>query len=81
MPAVGVSQVVLLVSVAFWTWLWGPLGLLMASPLTVCVVVLGKHVSGLAFVGLLMDDTAALAPEAAFSLISHPARRRKRRIW
>ena len=49
--AVGVSQVVLLVSVAFWTWLWGPLGLLMASPLTVCLVVVGKHVPGLAFVG------------------------------
>jgi predicted PurR-regulated permease PerM len=64
--AVGVSQVVLLVSVAFWTWLWGPLGLLMASPLTVCVVVLGKHVPGLAFVGLLMDDTAALAAEYGF---------------
>jgi predicted PurR-regulated permease PerM len=64
--AVGVSQVVLLVSVTFWTWLWGPLGLLMASPLTVCLVVLGKHVPGLAFVGLLMDDTAALAPEYGF---------------
>jgi predicted PurR-regulated permease PerM len=64
--AVGVSQVVLLVSVAFWTWLWGPLGLLMASPLTVCLVVLGKHVPGLAFVGLLMDDTPALAPEYGF---------------
>ena len=64
--ALGVSQVVLLVSVAFWTWLWGPLGLLMASPLTVCLVVLGKHVPGLAFVGLLMDDTPALAPEYGF---------------
>ena len=64
--AVGVSQVVLLVSVAFWTWLWGPLGLLMASPLTVCLVVLGKHVPGLAFVGMLMTDTAALAPEYGF---------------
>ncbi len=64
--AVGVSQVALLVSVAFWTWLWGPLGLLMASPLTVCLVVLGKHVPGLAFVGLLMDDTAALAPEYGY---------------
>ena len=41
------SQVALLVSVAFWTWLWGPLGLLLATPLTVCVVVLGKHVPGL----------------------------------
>lgn len=64
--AVGVSQVVLLVSVAFWTWLWGPLGLLMASPLTVCLVVLGKHVPGLEFVGLLMDDTPALAPEYGY---------------
>ena len=64
--AVGVSQVVLLVSVAFWTWLWGPLGLLMASPLTVCLVVLGKHVPGLAFVGMLMDDTPALAPEYGY---------------
>jgi predicted PurR-regulated permease PerM len=43
--AAGVSQVALLVSVAFWTWLWGPLGLLMASPLTVCLVVIGKHPS------------------------------------
>ncbi len=64
--AVGVSQVVLLVSVAFWTWLWGPLGLLMAAPLTVCLVVLGKHVPGLAFVGMLMDDTPALAPDNGF---------------
>jgi predicted PurR-regulated permease PerM len=64
--AVGVSQVVLLVSVAFWAWLWGPLGLLMASPLTVCLVVLGKHVPGLEFVGLLMADTPALAPEYGF---------------
>src|SRR4030095_9774401 len=45
---------------------WGPLGLLMASPLTVCLVVLGKHVPGLAFVGILMDDTRALAPEYGF---------------
>jgi len=59
--AAGVSQVALLVSVAFWTWLWGPLGLLMATPLTVCLVVVGKHVPGLEFVGTLMADTPALA--------------------
>jgi predicted PurR-regulated permease PerM len=64
--AAGVSQVALLVSVAFWTWLWGPLGLLMATPLTVCLVVLGKHVPGLRFVGILMADTPALAPEFAY---------------
>jgi predicted PurR-regulated permease PerM len=64
--AAGVSQVALLISVAFWTWLWGPLGLLMATPLTVCLVVLGKHVPGLGFVGTLMADTPALAPEYGY---------------
>ena len=64
--AAGVSQVALLVSVAFWTWMWGPLGLLMATPLTVCIVVLGKHVPGLEFIGLLMADTPALAPEYGY---------------
>ena len=64
--AAGVSQVALLVSVAFWTWLWGPLGLLMATPLTVCLVVLGKHVPGLELFATLMADTPALAPEYAY---------------
>jgi predicted PurR-regulated permease PerM len=64
--AAGVSQVALLVSLAFWTWLWGPFGLLMATPLTVCLVVLGKHVPGLEFVGMLMADTPALAPEYGY---------------
>ncbi|MCC7008815.1 MAG: AI-2E family transporter [Acidobacteria bacterium] len=61
--AAGVSQVALLVAVAFWTWLWGPMGLLMATPLTVCVVVLGKHVPGLYFLSTLMADAPALSPE------------------
>jgi predicted PurR-regulated permease PerM len=64
--AAGISQVALLVSVAFWTWLWGPLGLLMATPLTVCVVVLGKHVPGLGFVGTLMADIPALAADYGY---------------
>jgi predicted PurR-regulated permease PerM len=64
--AAGVSQVALLASLAFWTWLWGPLGLLLATPLTVCLVVLGKHVPGLEFVGMLMADTPALAPEYGY---------------
>jgi hypothetical protein len=64
--AAGVSQVALLASVAFWTWLWGPLGLLMATPLTVCLVVLGKHVPGLEFVGMMLADTPALAPEHGY---------------
>ena len=64
--AAGVSQVALLVSVAFWTWLWGPLGLLLATPLTVCLIVLGKHVPGLEFLGTLMDDRPALTPEYGY---------------
>ncbi|MBA3948429.1 MAG: AI-2E family transporter [Acidobacteria bacterium] len=64
--AAGVSQVALLVSVAFWTWLWGPLGLLMASPLTVCLVVMGKHVPGLRLIGVLMADSPALAAEYGY---------------
>lgn len=59
--AAGVSPVALLASVAFWTWLWGPLGLVMATPLTVCLVVLGKHVPGLEVVGTLLADTPPLA--------------------
>lgn len=64
--AAGVSQVALLVSVAFWTWLWGPLGLLMATPLTVCLVVIGKHVPGLEFLATLMADRPALAPDVSY---------------
>jgi len=52
----GVSQVALLVAIAFWTWLWGPIGLLLATPLTVCLGVLGKHVPQLAFLGVLVND-------------------------
>src|SRR6266436_938379 len=54
----GVSQVALLCSVTFWAWLWGPIGLLLATPLTVCLVVFAKHVPGLEFVGILMADEA-----------------------
>ena len=64
--AAGVSPVALLASVAFWTWLWGPLGLVLATPLTVCLVVLGKHVPGLEFLGTLLADTPALTPECGY---------------
>ena len=64
--AAGVSSVALLASVAFWTWLWGPLGMVLATPLTVCLVVLGKHVPGLEFLATLLADTPALAPEYGY---------------
>lgn len=64
--AMGVSQVALLISIAFWTWLWGPVGLVMATPLTVCLVVLGKHVPGLNFLGTLLSDVPALTPDHTY---------------
>jgi predicted PurR-regulated permease PerM len=71
--AAGVSQVALLVAVATWTWLWGSMGLLLATPLTVCVVVLGKHVSGLEFLSTLLADSPALAPNVSYyqRLLAH----------
>jgi predicted PurR-regulated permease PerM len=64
--AAGVSQVALLIAVAFWTWLWGPMGLLMATPLTVCLVVMGKHVPGLEFLSTLMADAPPLSPDVRY---------------
>ena len=61
----GVSQVALLVAVAFWTWLWGPVGLILATPLTVCLVVLGKHVPALEFISVLMADEPALETDVS----------------
>jgi predicted PurR-regulated permease PerM len=52
----GISKVAILVAVLFWSWLWGPVGLLLATPLTVCLSVLGKYVSPLAFLGVVLTD-------------------------
>jgi predicted PurR-regulated permease PerM len=54
----GISQVALLVAVLFWTWLWGPVGLLLSTPLTVCLSVLGTYVPSLAFLGAVLSDEA-----------------------
>ena len=56
----GVSEVALLVAVAFWTWLWGPVGLLLATPLTVCLSVLSKYIPPLDFINTLMGDEPVL---------------------
>jgi hypothetical protein len=64
--AAGVSQVALIVAVAFWTWVWGPIGLLLATPLTVCVVVIGRHMQGLDFLSELMTDAPALSADVGF---------------
>jgi predicted PurR-regulated permease PerM len=58
----GLSPLAILVSSLFWTWLWGPLGLLLATPLTVCLVVMGKYVPRLQFLHLLFGDAPGLTP-------------------
>jgi hypothetical protein len=65
-PTVGVSEVALIVAVAFWTWIWGPIGLALATPLTVCLIVLGKHVPSLSFLPLLMGDEPVMSPSVQF---------------
>jgi predicted PurR-regulated permease PerM len=52
----GVSPVGLLLAAMFWTWLWGPLGLLLSTPITVCLLVIGKHIPGLEFLGILLGE-------------------------
>ena len=58
----GVSAMALIVAALFWTWLWGPIGLVLATPLTVCLVVLGRHVPRLSFLSVLLSDEEALTP-------------------
>lgn len=58
---IGVSQAALLVAVAFWTWLWGPIGMILASPLTVCLAVLGRYVPFLGFLDTLLGDKPTLS--------------------
>ncbi|HEU5093799.1 MAG TPA: AI-2E family transporter, partial [Reyranella sp.] len=62
----GMSAVAVVVAAAFWTWLWGPVGLLLSTPLTVCLVVIGRHVERLQFLDVLLGDRPALAPEQSF---------------
>jgi predicted PurR-regulated permease PerM len=62
----GISPIAVVVSATFWTWLWGPVGLLLATPLTVCLVVLGRHVERLEFLDVLLGDAPALTPAESF---------------
>ncbi len=60
----GISTLGIVVSAVFWTWLWGPVGLLMATPLTVCLVVIGRYVQQLRFLDVLLGDQPPLPLEA-----------------
>jgi len=62
----GVSSLALILTTVFWTVLWGPAGLILSTPLTVCVVVLGRYVPQFAFLHILLGDEPALVEEAKF---------------
>ncbi|NPU11276.1 AI-2E family transporter [Bradyrhizobium sp. 83012] len=62
----GLSPVAVVVSAAFWTALWGPIGLVLATPLTVCLVVIGRHVERLEFLDVMFGDRPALSPPEIF---------------
>jgi predicted PurR-regulated permease PerM len=56
----GMSPMTVVLAAIFWSWIWGPIGLLMSTPLTLCLVVAGRNVKGLAFLDILLGDTPAL---------------------
>jgi predicted PurR-regulated permease PerM len=62
----GVTPVAVIVSATFWTWLWGPIGLLLSTPLTVCLGVLGRHIESLEFLGIMIGDEPPLTPAQSF---------------
>jgi predicted PurR-regulated permease PerM len=62
----GISALALLLSAVFWTTLWGPAGLILSTPLTVCLVVMGRHVPQFSFLHVLLGDEVVLTPEARF---------------
>jgi predicted PurR-regulated permease PerM len=53
---IGISKLAMLISITFWTWMWGPVGLLLATPLTACLIVIAKHVPDLNFLAVLLSD-------------------------
>ncbi len=62
----GISNLALLVAAVFWTWLWGVAGLVLSTPLTVCMLVLGTYVPGMAFISMLLGSEPVLEPPAQF---------------
>lgn len=62
----GLSPIAVIVAATFWTWLWGPIGLVMAVPLTVCLVVLGRHVERFEFLEVALGDRPPLEPPETF---------------
>ena len=64
--ASGLSPLAVVVAAIFWTWLWGAIGLILSTPLTLCLVVLGRHAERLKFLDILLGDRPALTPVESF---------------
>jgi predicted PurR-regulated permease PerM len=62
----GLSPVAVVIAAAFWTWLWGPIGLLLATPLTLCLIILGQYTQRLEFLSVLLGDQPPLSPPESF---------------
>src|SRR4029079_4910443 len=62
----GLTPVAVIVAATFWTWLWGPIGLLLSTPLTVCLGVLGRHIPWLRFLDVMIGDEPPLSPAQSF---------------
>jgi predicted PurR-regulated permease PerM len=66
--SIGLSATAVVVAATFWTWVWGPVGLLLSTPLTMCLVVIGRHVDQLRFLDVLLGDRPPLALEEGLYL-------------
>ncbi len=62
----GLSPFSVIVSAIFWSWVWGPVGLLLSTPLTLCLAVMGRHMKGLEFLDILLGDRPPLTPTESF---------------
>ncbi len=62
----GISSLAILMAAVFWTAIWGPIGLVVSTPLTVCLLVVGRHVPQLRFLHILLGDEPPLTPESRF---------------
>lgn len=62
----GLSSLAIIIAATFWTLIWGPVGLMLSVPLTVCLVVIGRHVPSLEFLMVLLGDQPVIAPSACY---------------
>lgn len=62
----GLSPLAVIIAAIFWTWIWGPIGLIISTPLTLCLVILGRYVENLEFLDVLLGDRPALTPVESF---------------